>query len=143
MTAELTHHLHLCLAAIRAAEAGPTPAELAHAPLMETWCVLPSREGAPVLWGKVIDHPRIGTTMISTSRLVSLSPEQGHARCLSRWFRLGMPYPGATRNHSAPRGHRVRLVLGRTADPMDAIVPDMAYPSLDRLAEAAEAAGAA
>ena len=36
--------------------------------------------------------------------------------------------------------HRVRLTLGRTADAMDALVPDMAYPSRDRLAEAAEAA---
>lgn len=108
MTAELTHHLNLCLAAIRAAEAGPTPEELALAPLMETWRVLLSPEGAPVLWGKVIDHPRLGTAMITTSRLVTLSLEQGHARSLSRWFRLGMPYPTATRRPGALRNQATR-----------------------------------
>lgn len=107
MTAELTHHLDLCLAAIRAAEAGPTSEELALAPLMETWRVLLSPEGAPVLWGKVIDHPRLGTTMITTSRLVALSPERGHARSLSRWFRLGT-YPAATRRPGALRNQATR-----------------------------------
>lgn len=108
MTAELTHHLDLCLAAIRAAEAGPSPEELAHAPLMETWRVLVSPEGAPVLWGKVIDHPRLGTAMITTSRLVAFSPERGHARSLSRWFRLGTPYPAATRRPGALRNRATR-----------------------------------
>ena len=40
MAAELIHHRDLCLAAIRAAEAGPSPADLAEAPLMESWRVL-------------------------------------------------------------------------------------------------------
>lgn len=92
MAAELIHHRDLCLAAIRAAESGPSPNDLAGAPLMESWCALLSPHGSPVLWGKVIDHPRLGTAMMTTSRLVVIDPERGVARSLSRWFRLGAPH---------------------------------------------------
>lgn len=95
MAPELQHHLKSVLAAIRAVEVGPSPAEIATAPQFELWRPLVSSFGSPVLWGKIIDHPRLGTTMMTTSRLIAINRAAGWARSLSRWFRLGEPYSDA------------------------------------------------
>ncbi|WP_324132769.1 DUF6634 family protein [Bosea sp. (in: a-proteobacteria)] len=44
----------------------------------------------PALAGEA-DHPRLGQTLITTSPVLWISDDQGLARCLSRWYRLGQP----------------------------------------------------
>ena len=94
MAPELKHHLARVMIAIRAAEARPTVAEIAEAPLLAGWRVLISPQGSPVIWGQVSGHPRLGDTMISTSRLIAINQSAGWARSISRWFRLGAPIAG-------------------------------------------------
>lgn len=95
MAVELKPHLDLCVAAIRTAEAGPSLNELATAPLMENWRVLSGPSGIPVLWGKVIEHPCLGSRIIATPRLVAIDEQNGWARSLCGWFRLGEPFTPA------------------------------------------------
>lgn len=102
MAPELQHHLQNVLAAIRAIKAGPSTAEIAAAPILDLWRPLLSHFGSPVLWGKVIDHPRLGTTMMTTSRLVAIDRERGWARSLGRWFRLGERYSDVQANPAQP-----------------------------------------
>ncbi len=94
MSQELKHHLARVMIAIRAAEARPSVAEIAEAPLLEGWRVLISPQGTPVIWGQVSGHPRLDDTMISTSRLIALNQRAGWARSMSRFFRLGTPAAG-------------------------------------------------
>ena len=94
MAPELKHHLARVMIAIRAAEARPSVAEIAEAPILERWRVLISPQGTPVIWGQVSGHPRLDDTMISTSRLIALNQRAGWARSISRWFRLGKPVAG-------------------------------------------------
>lgn len=68
---------------------GPTEADLADAPFLEGW----SRELRPAfcLAGHAVGHPiltGIGQ-LIVTSDLWVLNEEEGWARTLSRWYRLG------------------------------------------------------
>lgn len=81
-------------AALAALERGPTPEDLAQAPLAELWITL-VKDGTdlPVLWGYVTGHPLLGDRFIRTSPLVGLSHEGGWARTFSRWNRLGEPFP--------------------------------------------------
>ncbi|MBX9910827.1 MAG: hypothetical protein K2Z25_19245 [Beijerinckiaceae bacterium] len=44
----------------------------------------------PALAGDA-DHPRLGSTLITTSPVLWVSDDQTLARCLSRWYRLGQP----------------------------------------------------
>lgn len=94
MPPELKHHLARVMIAIRAAEARPSVAEIAAAPILERWRVLISPQGTPVIWGQVSGHPRLGETMISTSRLIAINQRAGWARSMSRFFRLGTPIAG-------------------------------------------------
>ena len=113
MAAELKLHLGLCIVAIRAAEAGPLPNELAAAPLMENWRVLRGPSGIPVLWGKVIDHPCLGSRIIATPRLVAIDEQKGWARSLCGWVRLGKPFTPAPAD--LKRGYP-RSVVGRALE---------------------------
>lgn len=81
-------------AALAALERSPTPEDLAHAPLAETWIPL-VKDGTdlPVLWGYVTGHPLLGDRFIRTSPLIGLSRETGWARTFNRWYRLGEPFP--------------------------------------------------
>ena len=80
--------------AIRAAEHGPSCDELAVAPILDCWRVMiaPHPYPIPVLWGEVSGHPKLGTDLITTSRLVALDRHAGRARSVSRWYRLGRPF---------------------------------------------------
>ena len=101
MAPELEHHLDLVLAAVRAVDAGISKDEFDVAPFMENWRVLISPGGSPVLWGKAIGHPHLGTKMITTSRLIAINHDRTVARSLSRWFRLGPPNAAVSDTASA------------------------------------------
>ena len=94
MTPEHHRQFQRGLDAIRAAERGPTSDELAAAPSLDLWRVPIDRRPypMPVLWGDVSDHPKLGTDMITTSRLIALDRDAGWARSVSRWYRLDRPY---------------------------------------------------
>lgn len=77
------------LRAIAAAEAGPSEADLAQAPVLSDWKAAISPGGHVMLWGEVTDHPLLGTASIHTSQLIAINPEAGWARTASRWYRLG------------------------------------------------------
>ena len=77
------------LSAIAAAEAGPSGADLAQAPVLSDWKAAISPDGHIMLWGKVTDHPLLGNASIHTSQLIAIDPEAGWARTASRWYRLG------------------------------------------------------
>jgi len=70
---------------------GPTEADLADAPFLEGW----SRERRPAfcLVGRAFGHPRLtgAGQPVMTSDLWVLNEEQGWARTISRWYRLGRP----------------------------------------------------
>ncbi len=80
------------LAAITAAEAGPSETDIADAPVLDCWRPLISRRGDLTLWGMVSGHPRLGNNQITTSQLVAIDAAQGWARTVSRWYRLARPF---------------------------------------------------
>ncbi|WP_420024058.1 DUF6634 family protein (plasmid) [Cereibacter azotoformans] len=84
--------LHLYLAAIAAAEARPTKADLADAPGLDHWRPVLTLGGVPLLWGRVSRHPRLGDALITTSPLIALDRDAGWARTFSRWYKLGVPF---------------------------------------------------
>ena len=77
------------LRAIAAAEAGPSDADLAIAPILSDWKAAISPDGYVMLWGEVTDHPLLCNASIHTSQLIAIDPEAGWARTASRWYRLG------------------------------------------------------
>ncbi|QEU06990.1 DUF6634 family protein [Paracoccus yeei] len=77
------------LRAIAAAEAGPSEADLAQAPVLSNWKAAISPDRHTMLWGEVTDHPLLGNASIHTSQLIAIDPEAGWARTASRWYRLG------------------------------------------------------
>ena len=137
MTAEPTDHHALALAAIDEVAAGPSPDALARAPLLDDWRPLIDRDGAPLLWGKVSDHPELGSRRVITSQLIALNAEAGWARSLNRWFRLGQPsygsagMPGSGESQAdSPRGAFMRDTTGclpiDDPDMLDQILEDFA-----------------
>ena len=84
------------LRAIAAAEAGPSDADIAQAPILSDWKAAISPGGHIMLWGEVSDHPLLGTTSITTSQLIAIDPEAGWARTASRWYRLGRSIDGSS-----------------------------------------------
>lgn len=77
------------LRAIAAAEAGPSDADLAQAPVLSDWKAAIWPGGHVMLWGEVTDHPLLGNASIHTSQLIAIDPAAGWARTASRWYRLG------------------------------------------------------
>lgn len=65
---------------------GPTPEQLAEAPIIEAWRLGVRAE--PALIGFVSRHPFVSGNAV-TSSLYVLDPELGYARTLSRFYRLG------------------------------------------------------
>ena len=79
-------------AALRAAETGPAPADLADAPELGAWSVVTyPGEGNIRLAGRVRGHPVIEGPTVTTSPLLVLDEGDGRAgwaRTLSRWYRV-------------------------------------------------------
>lgn len=96
MTPDDVEWLDRLAAAIAAAEARPTADDLAAAPVIDLWRPLVSPTGVVVLCGFVAGHPRLGNALTRTSPLVALDVSAGHARTVSRWYRLGIGLPAAT-----------------------------------------------
>lgn len=84
--------LDRALKAIAEAEAGPTTADLANAPLIDHWRALRSGSRTVVLWGNVSGHPLLGNDSTTTSPLLAIDVQAGWARTRSRWYVLGRPF---------------------------------------------------
>ncbi len=92
MTPAQRYQLDRALLAIREAERGPTPEELAAAPRLDIWRPMLDQRRMAALWGEVSGHPKLGGDLITTSRLVAIDREKGWARTVSRWYHLGIPF---------------------------------------------------
>jgi len=73
-------------------EAGPTNADLAHAPTLDRWIAMQDRIGRVMLFGRVTDHPNLGNRSIHTSRVYGLDAAGNWARTHNRWYVLGTPH---------------------------------------------------
>lgn len=92
MTANQRDDLNRAIAAISAAERGPTSEELASAPRLDFWQPLLDPGAMPLLFGEVTDYPKLGTTTMSSSRLIAIDRKAGWAGTISRWYRLDRPF---------------------------------------------------
>lgn len=68
---------------------GPSAEDIASAPRIDRWEVMVSPSGAPVLWGHVTGHPRLGHCELRTSRVIGMDHRAGWARTYGRWYVLG------------------------------------------------------
>jgi hypothetical protein len=66
----------------------PTAQDLAQAPLLLNWNTISVPSIA--LTGLVLDHPKLGTTPITTSLVYAMCPDFTWARTLSRYYALGL-----------------------------------------------------
>lgn len=94
LSPELRQSFDGLLLSIAAAEMGPSPTDLAEAPVIDLWRPLMFGPRTVVLWGLVSGHPEIGRDYTTTSALIALDREQGWARTWNRWYRLAAPLPG-------------------------------------------------
>jgi hypothetical protein len=74
------------VAAIRSGE-GPRPSDLLGTPVLDNWSLEPFR--AHLLAGTVRGHPRLGDSPVRTTMAVLVDENEGWARTLSRYYRLG------------------------------------------------------
>lgn len=83
------------LSALSAAEAGPSPSDLADAPMMHLWMPLVTPRGGPTLHGYVTGHPDFWVGSVRTSWLIALDRDAGWARTLGRFYLLDPPLASA------------------------------------------------
>lgn len=89
---DLRTQLDRVLDAIAVAEAGPTEADLANAPVLDRWRIVMSGPHVLVLWGSVSGHPELGSDLVTTTPLIALNRSRGWARTKSRWYRLARSF---------------------------------------------------
>ena len=70
-------------------EGGPTPEELADAPILSDWKVVDYP--AVSLEGFVVGHPKLGAGHITTTQVYAVAMDGTWMRTLSRLYRLGPP----------------------------------------------------
>lgn len=92
-------HAQLCAAA-------PCPNDLADAIFLEAWQPCLSAQGFPVLWGVLVDHPRLGRRPVLTSRILVIDRSDGWARSLQRLIRLGLCF-ARQRAQASPQLHGI------------------------------------
>lgn len=74
---------------------GPTGADLADAPVLDRYVIVPRMR--PALAGMVAGHPILGDRrLITTSEIYAIDCDAGWARTFSRFYRIGRP-AGAAR----------------------------------------------
>ncbi|MGA0613335.1 DUF6634 family protein [Paracoccus sp. KR1-242] len=110
-------------------EGGPSNADLAHAPVLDSWVALQDRIGRVMLFGRVTDHPHLGNRVIHTSQVYGLDAAGNWARTYNRWYVLGTPYPGREKNafelpplHALSGPYEIRAVLAAEAGMLRAIL---------------------
>lgn len=109
--------LLMALHALEEADAGPSPATLAAAPLLTVWC--PILIGADLcLAGQATGHPTLPDDYITTSPLLALAPDLTWARTLSRFYRLGLPLDAALSEASATTDVKIIGAYGHRAVPI-------------------------
>ena len=86
----VTAEIRRALAALEAGEAGPSPNDLAEAPILNDWQAILMRSSC-CLAGEVSGHPQLHGP-ITTSALIVLDPDLTWARTMSRFYRLGSPF---------------------------------------------------
>lgn len=69
----------------------PSEEDLNEAVRMTDWLLSTGSTGLPVLLGSAVDHPLLGTQLITTSPVLWMNEDQTIARTLSRWYRLSPP----------------------------------------------------
>ncbi|MTH60892.1 DUF6634 family protein [Paracoccus litorisediminis] len=94
------------LAAVAAAETGPSDADIASAPALDRWRPAISPQGHLILWGTVSGHPILGDNHITTSQLIAINAAAGWARTVSRWYRLAQPLAAFESDLMASMGPR-------------------------------------
>ena len=67
----------------------PTSTELGSAPIVDNWMI--DARPRPCLVGDLHGHPTLRGPMVRTSEVWAIAPDQGWARTLSRFYRLGRP----------------------------------------------------
>ncbi len=92
LSPELRAEFDRLLLAIKAAEAGPSEADLVTAPVIDMWRPLMANQRSVVLWGLVSGHPELGRDYTTTSALIALDLQRGWARTWRRRYRLGTPF---------------------------------------------------
>lgn len=87
-----TYPLDALLEAVAAAENGPRPRDLEHAPHLDFWRLrwMPGLD-LLVAEGAVTGHPVITEPWVTTSPVLGFDPDAGWMRTRSRWYRLGDP----------------------------------------------------
>ena len=80
------------LRSLELAMVGPTPGDLAQAPILSHWIAIenPQSHGA-LLMGSAPDHPICVGNLIMTSYLCGIAEDGSWARTISRWYRLQEP----------------------------------------------------
>ena len=93
---DLAERLEALAADLRAVAAGTSPSagDLSSAPLLDAWRVV-DWPIAKCLVGTTTGHPRLRGRLMRTSDVWALNVEEGWARTLSRFYRLGRPAEGA------------------------------------------------
>jgi hypothetical protein len=82
----------MAIRSLELAITGPSPDDLAHAPVLEPWIAIRDPQcGGAILIGKQAGHPTVQVPLISTSRLCGIDAERTWARTASRWYKLGDP----------------------------------------------------
>lgn len=95
----------------------PSENDLTGAVFLKSWLISTNSQGLPVLIGNAVEHPRLGTQLITTSPLLWLDEEQMIARTLSRWYRLNPTVTDRTNGLSGMERSDVRRRSNRRRGP--------------------------
>lgn len=108
MTPDQRIQLNRAVVALDAADRKPTADELGAAPVLDFWQPLLDPGKMPLLFGCVTKHPTLGSTTMTSSRLVAIDRVSGWARTISRWYQLERPFSefeGEAIRESREAGH--------------------------------------
>lgn len=127
------------LAAMTAAETGPSETDLICAPTLDHWRLVATEMGNVVLAGMVSGHPHLRSGMIATSQLIAIDVVSGWARTVSRWYRLGRTFAEFDAENGVIGGQRLPQLI--TFDASE--IPRLIAASAERARRLAEQVGIA